>query len=150
MMRNGILIPDVRAVYWYIPKCACTTMKMVIARHLKMKIPRAWKKVHSLPFEFIGHNEAEKYRDCHHFTMVRHPMRRLLSLYNNKIFRDGRTTARVKDGVTQPIFSNYGRLFRADMSFSEFARAICRVIDNNPDPHFRRMVEQLPPRQCTP
>ena len=143
-MKNGILIPDRKMVYWFIPKCACTTMKTVIAHHLGLEVPEAWKKVHGLPFRFIHHGQAVQYRDWQHFTVVRHPMRRTLSLFNNKIFRDGRTIRRVKDGVTQPIFSNYGSLFYADMSFPDFVRAICRVLDNRADPHIKAMAKQLP------
>lgn len=142
-MANGIVIEDRRLVYWFVPKAACTSVKRLIAEHLGMRIPDKKGEIHTLPFKRALMSEAAGMKEYTHFTVVRHPMARLLSLYNNKIFRDKRNTALVRDGVTAPIFAPYGGKFHADMSFPDFVRAIVSVLDK-PNIHFQRQSEIVP------
>jgi len=144
-MRNGILIPDLRLVYWFIPKCACTSIKAAVGAHLGMAVPKRISLIHLMPFEIIEGTQAGYYDSWTHFTVVRHPLRRLLSLYNNTIFRDVKAVA--ADAGTEPIFGRHQHLFTTGMGLPEFLEAIVKVLGSG-DPvnaHFKPICQQLPP-----
>lgn len=137
--QNGILIPDKKLIYWYVPKCACTSLKAFFATHLKLK----FSNPHSAPFKMISPRYAEDYRadGWTSFAIIRHPFDRLVSLYRDKI-RSGYRGWGFKQGVEQFVFGGK-KGFHEKMSFKEFALLCFQDPFYNADYHYYPQLYQL-------
>ena len=134
-MYNGIVISEVQAIYYYIPKCACTSLKKLIADFQGIQ----YANIHTAPFSKIPPNEWWKYKSWTHFAIVRNPFDRLYSLYRDKL-RPGTTAPGFVDGVDHAVFGGTG--VHASMTFEEFALYVTTIQD--PDPHYAPQSRLLP------
>ena len=135
--NNGILIPDKKLVYFYIPKCACTSLKAFLARHLKLK----FIDPHAAPFDYIPPSRVADYHGWTSFALVRHPLDRLVSLYRDKI-RPGYRGWGFKAGVEQFVFGKY-QGFHEKMSFEQFATMCMDIPPGSSDYHFAPQWGQI-------
>jgi len=136
---NNILLPDQKAVYFIIPKVACTSLKMAIAKQLGMTNVTP-HMVHRTEFESIPLKAANKgYNHYFKFGFVRNPWDRLVSCYLNKINADKNYTNQPYNnyvkGVSRAI--NHLGKFYAGMSFKEFAEEVCKIDDKDCDDHIK-------------
>lgn len=131
-MNNGILIPDKKLIYVFIPKCACTSLKAFFADHLGLE----YTNPHIAPFRKIRVNELPQYhaQGWDSFTLVRHPLDRLVSLYRDKI-RPGFRGKGFPDGVERIVFGGFDG-FHENMTFSEFAFKCMNIPPSFADSHF--------------
>ena len=136
-MKNGIVIPPAGIVYWYVPKCACTSLKAFFADVMGL----SYDDPHAAPFQVIGDGQLAPYWHWDHIAVVRHPLDRLVSLYRDKI-RPGHRGRGFPAGVDEFVFGKYGDEFREDMDFPAFARACMR--QENGDAHFTPQSPQVP------
>lgn len=130
----GIIIHELKAVYWPIPKNACTTLKTYYADMMKLKYDGL---VHDAPFEYTD----KPIHGYYNFAIVRNPIDRLCSLFKNKVRPDRDTDAMYLRGCERPVFERYG-IFHNGMNFDEFVSAIVSIRD--PDPHFDKQVNLVP------
>jgi hypothetical protein len=139
-----IRIPDARAIYMAIPKCANSSMKAMIAGIVHDAYPdipycEQWpprmfndEAVTELLRErniLIYHNELDAYKDHCIFCVVRNPWDRLLSAYAEKIIK-------YADRPLPGFFDIYGDRFSHGMSFEKFVEAVFSIPDTFANHHF--------------
>lgn len=137
--RHGnIVMHEYKAIYFYIPKVACSSIKLAVADLIGVPSPDPTNKFaypHKRNYPFVKRDALEKYNDYFKFSFVRNPWDRVLSCYRNKIVgvREG------KFGKQElPVFLKYdSRRFSLDMSFEEFVEVLMEVPDSTADPHYR-------------
>jgi len=128
-------MPTQRALYFAVPKVACTTWLRICCRAQGVELgdlpPDAW--FDAIPR--LDRRDLRRFAGWRRFGFVRNPWDRLVSCYLSKILSDpGKQMPTFVDGI--PVeFHRYG-VFRAGMPFSEFARACCEIPDHDADDHF--------------
>jgi hypothetical protein len=145
-----ILFPSKALAYVYIPKVACTSLKIVAARLLGLPsrpTPSEW--IHYLPFPTLSPATLDLSRNAPHlftFGFVRHPIDRLHSCYRNRIRETpNRTDHFYRDGVFRG-FLQYPDMY-AGMPFHRFAEIVADTPDTHSDEHFRSQHTFFPARQ---
>lgn len=130
----NIVLHDRRAIYFYIPKVACTAIKKVIAKDLGLYYEGC--DVQYLNYPTIPHWKLKKCRSYFKFTFVRNPWDRLVSCYENKIAKDSSVN---NPDLINGIFKEWTKykVFYAGMSFPEFVQRVAEISDQEADPHFR-------------
>ncbi|MBW1789280.1 MAG: sulfotransferase family 2 domain-containing protein [Deltaproteobacteria bacterium] len=130
---DRILMEDHRAIYFAIPKVACTSLKFLVAEAMGREVTG---NVHFHKFPKVYDLKKTHYSEYFKFCFVRNPFDRVLSCYLHK-FKQGkdREEGFVKKGVYLP-FAEYG-LFHPGTSFGEFVKGISEIDDNDADAHFR-------------
>jgi len=138
--EGNILLPKNKAIYFFIPKVACTSIKKVIADSLDYKIKNINdpQSIHLIHFPYEKRNEIKKGDDFFKFAFVRNPWGRILSSYKQKISDNSNVNNReFKDGVFKPWKQMYGAKFWAGMSFKEFVNEVFLISDEFAESHFR-------------
>lgn len=144
-----IALHDLKAYYVVMPKVACSTVMSICADLLDFKLPEnAWKPgvFRSKNYDSLidkktrdkAYSDMLSFRhleDYWGFTFVRNPYDRLVSCYTQKIIQSQSKKSNTINGIASPL-AKY-RVFHRDMSFAEFAEAVCNIPDVLADPHFR-------------
>ena len=130
MRYRNIFLGRYNAVYFPIPKVACSSLKVLCARNLSLPLDGAAHlddTIHEVNFPYLTPHElrADHSSYCR-FCFVRNPWDRLLSCYSDKV--DAAELA--------ANFERYG-VFRPRMPFHDFVEQVCRVPDAIADGHFR-------------
>jgi len=130
---------DVKAIYFFIPKVACTTLKKAAGQiigipecmpltvyqklqiSLKRRSGKSDESYHWVHYPFI--TDATLFDDYFKFCFVRNPWDRLVSCYYNK----------VKSNYSG--FSKYQ--INSEMSFEQFAKTVCDIPDSDAESHFQ-------------
>lgn len=141
-----------RFIYTFIPKVACSSLKMALAPHfgVDVSISDAAKKnvfddlasfeaMHAARWPIVPKHLllADETWDYMKFAIVRNPWDRLVSCYKNKILSSGETNDFYENGVHRALVKNYGDLFDQSMTFEQFANVVCDIPDNIAEDHFR-------------
>ena len=135
----GIINHKRKTVYWYIPKVACTSMKLAMAEDMGIAIPDG--KVHADGvFEIT--NDFNAYSDYFHFTIRRNPVERALSLFNDKIRPDRLTNDTYTDGIENVVFAGFQQWFWPAMTFEQFVLILASL--RLRDPHIAPQWTQHP------
>lgn len=137
--QHIIALPEYKVLYFAIPKVANSSMKKVCADLLNIDVPSG-AKISSVfnerDFPFVRKNEIVNYKDYFKFCFIRNPWDRLVSCYLNKIRSDNNLNSEVFVQGVHKGFLKYG-VFRAGISFAEFAKAITNIPDPIAERHFR-------------
>lgn len=141
-----------RFVYTYIPKVACSSLKMALAPHFGVDADisaaarenvfndlQSFEAMHAANWPIIPKHLllSDQTWDYLKFAIVRNPWDRLVSCYKNKILSSGDTNEFYENGVHRALVKNYGDLFHQSMTFDEFAEAVCNIPDDIAEDHFR-------------
>ncbi len=134
-----LILESHRAVYFEVPKVACTTINFLLIRWLIRPHERfSVQQVHSdqtLPRQF-GRLQTP-YDQYFKFGFVRHPVSRLQSCFLDKVKSvEFQQSGLYEDGLYMPL-KKYGELFYPGMSFEAFVASVAQLSDNDADPHFR-------------
>jgi len=138
-LYRNIVLHGCRAVYFPFPKVACSAVKKVIARELRLDLTGL---IHELRYPTI---QLWKLKRCYlyfKFAFARNPWDRLVSCYANKILKDPEyTQGEYENGIFR-LWKKYG-VFRAGMSFEEFVHAVCSIPDSESEAHFKSQCGML-------
>ncbi len=126
-----ILLEKQKAIYFFIPKVACSSIKKACADILGMNTSDIDKQ--GFPHPKIS--ELNKYKDYFKFAFVRNPWDRLVSCYRNRILNTLVTDEEYFKGVSNG-FVRFKK-FYAGMPFDEFVEAVFTISDDDADQHFR-------------
>ncbi len=122
---NGIIIHELKTVWFSIPKNASTTLKVHFANTLG--IP--FKNPHNVKFERTWH-PVEGYFN---FALVRNPYERLYSLWSSW------------DNVHyERVYNKYKGLFYKGMSYRDYVASVTSLDYDETDPHFMPQYLQIP------
>ncbi len=135
-IHDNIALEKANAIYFPIPKVACSSLKKVCADLLQMEISSTDLKedIHYQHFPYIKKYKINKYyKNYFKFCFVRNPWARLVSCYLNKIYVE---PGKHKSDTRFVTFGDNSKYFRMGMSFEEFVEAVCRIPDKNADSHF--------------
>ena len=137
-----IVLPDHRAIYLAIPKCANTSIKRVCLDLMRsdpefaaidsFNDPASRRKLARKGI-LIPRRKLDQYRGYRKFCFVRNPWDRLVSCFSQKL-GDGR----VRRSRRKPSRSMMGfPSLHAGMSFEQFVHAIRDIPDSEADKHFK-------------
>lgn len=124
MSRRGFLAPDINTLFFWSPKCACTTLFNLMEMNFG-KNYKHWQEI-SMPWqECVAEIERNKLASV---VITRHPTPRIVSGYINKfiIFKGKRiTSVGEMEGFSSQFFKHYTNLFgittdQSIMTFEEF------------------------------
>jgi hypothetical protein len=149
MYPHAIVIDGLKGIYFPIPKAGSSTIKTYICDHFAppLKRPRSEPdfNIHSdVNYPSAPFSRLEKYQGYSRFAVVRDPLERLVSCYQEKIVQTKERGKRLRYG-----FERYNRLLRRelfslDMSLEDFIRAVTKIPDAFSDEHFRSQHMFLP------
>jgi hypothetical protein len=133
MKLRGIVLRELKMVYWYLPKTCCTALKWNFAAYLGLQVPirnNNEMDIHGVDigFEFTEEVIPEYYN----WAYVRNPYDRVMSLYSQKIYTDN---------VDRKVFPDE-KLFYSFMPFEEFLDAIINI--ENKERHYMLQSDMLP------
>lgn len=130
-LHNNILLEKKKAIFFPIPKVACTSIKKVCSEILGFED----KKIHLYDFPYVKRYELDNYKSYYKFAFVRNPWDRIVSCYLNKISKPINNLKKPA-GTSFAGFGHPGK-FYYDMAFEKFIDVICSIPDDIADPHFR-------------
>lgn len=130
---------DHGAVYVEIPKVACSSIKIVLARLLGLDLSPFGGNPHEAAFPEAPRpvHEPRAYPDAFSFGFVRNPWDRLVSCYRDKIL--GEVSDFTDFHPTRSVAYCLARFdeFQAGMPFERFVDAVSGIPDDAADGHFR-------------
>lgn len=138
-IHGNILLDSYRAIYFDIPKVACSSLKSVWSDVLKVEVKdgKPAEQIHLAHFPYVKtYQIRNKYAHYFKFCFVRNPWDRLVSCYMDKI-KDA------QGGIYQGRPNYFIRYLErrgicaTEMTFEQFVEAVCGIPDEEADSHFR-------------
>jgi hypothetical protein len=136
--QSNIVLHDLHAIYFFVPKVACSSLKKICAELLGIDVDLtdSVEPVHEVEYPFVRREELHEYSDYFKFAFVRNPWDRLVSCWSSKIAADpDRTDQEWLAGVHRCL-ADFPQ-FYAGMSFEAFAAAVVATPDDSAESHFR-------------
>lgn len=136
--QSNIVLHDLRAVYFFVPKVACSSIKKICADLLEIDVDLqdSVEPVHEVEYPFVLRDDLAEYSEYFKFAFVRNPWDRLVSCWSSKITDEpDRTDLEYIAGV-HCCLAEFPQ-FYAGMSFEAFAAAVVATPDDQAEPHFR-------------
>jgi len=150
--RNILLSPDKRILYFSIPKCACSTVKVFLRTLYGQDPAEARKNPHSIEntpllnySHLDGDNELTSLIDDQSvlkFSVIRDPRSRVLSAYRNKFVDAPRDTQNIFLRQLGAVDKDYLNGTRS-LSFDYFLQLISTQTSFDMNEHWRPMSSQL-------
>ncbi len=134
-IHDNIALEGLKAIYFPIPKVACSSLKKVCADLLQMQISSGDMKedIHYQHFPYVKKYKINTdYKDYFKFCFVRNPWARVVSCYFNKVYVEPGET---REDTRFLGFGDNRKHFRMGMGFEEFVEAVCRIPDKKADSH---------------
>jgi len=132
--HQNILIENYKAIYFFVPKVACTSLKLFCADLLNLPEQKEWTVHTEVAFPYVKVDSLNEYEDYSKFAFVRNPLDRIRSFYINKVCAQQPRLELEKYG------ENY---FYRNMPFEEFIPKICSIGDSEADSHFMQQSSIL-------
>ncbi len=131
--RRGRAVVSPRGRFLYIPvaKVANTSIKHAIAEFNRGRCLPEDFDINTRRAHFFVPLDAAEGFDGYRFSMVRHPLTRMISCYREK------TQLRLS-----PSLARFGLFFKG-MSFRDFLEAVARIPDADADAHFASQASRL-------
>lgn len=130
-----LILDDLKAVYFSIPKTGCTSVKKFFSSYYDWKMAENVHDIKSEIFEHIFNKDVNtpEYEDYYKFAFVRDPFSRLYSAYKSKI-KPGIEHPKYLDGVEKGLY-NMG--LRKEDPFARFVEIVSKAPDEKCDPHVK-------------
>jgi hypothetical protein len=132
---SGIVIRQLNTVYWWVPKNACTTMKVHYAKILGLK----FQNPHRAKFEITKKIIPEMFN----YAFVRHPFQRLYSCWANKIAPGHPIGADFVNDIDINVFHELMDKVYSEMPFEDFALLVMDKKTKG-DLHWLPQSKQIP------
>jgi len=145
-----IVSDNYRLLYFPIPKVASSSIKLYLLRNIFLtNYPvdldhYTEQQIHRHTYPTTRRFSSTRYRQYFKLVIVRDPVSRIWSCYQDKIVND-----RMRERPLRAGFERYNVLFRKsifslNMTFDDFVEAISRIPDIISDEHFRSQSRFLP------
>jgi len=152
----NVVLQSNKAIYFVIPKVACTSIKATLADHAGVEIKD--NRVHAAMYSQLSAHEifSTSYVHFFKFAFVRNPWDRLVSCYYSMIEDECVTDRWTKNGVSRRFLcykwpkdagENKREMFWGGMHLNDFVRALCAISDREADKHFRSQYTFVTDRQ---
>lgn len=139
VVNHNIRLDRSFAIYLYIPKVACSSIKKICAELLGKKAGKGEEieEIHKVRFPSAPkYKLLRQYGHYFKFAFVRNPWDRLVSCYRDKVrFDPGHVYERYENGF-DAYFRQLG-INRADLTFPDFVELVANLSDEDADAHFR-------------
>lgn len=133
--REFYVIDSLKLVYLSIPKVACTTIKLALAKAVGIRFESHQDVEYVVHFHPEWRREGghlrETQRGYFRFSFVRNPFDRLVSCYRGKIIFT--QTAKIRT----PLYHDYYFALPVNISFADFATRVSKIPDALADNHFK-------------
>jgi hypothetical protein len=140
-----IVLKKARALYFPIPKVACSSWKKVCAATLGLTIPPG-KGIHHVRFPTVSLDQVHRFRRYFKFCFVRNPWDRLVSCYSEKIKQDPNYNLHGFERGIPRAFARF-KVFHATMSFDSFVEAVVQIPDDDANLHFKSQAAFVTDRE---
>ncbi len=112
-LNQNILLQEYRAIYLFIPKVACSSIKKVIGDTLGLPPydpSQPDRYIHKRIYPYAKKARIyDRYKDYFKFCFVRNPFDRLVSCYSNKVAQDKNLKHEYFTNGVARIFKKYKR-----------------------------------------
>ena len=126
------------AVYVEVPKVACSSIKIALASILGIDLAAIGGNPHKVSFpEPPVPPGSMLFPGLFSFAFVRNPWDRLVSCYRDKVLGEVRDFMALDPARGLAYCLARFDVFRPDMSFDAFVRAVATITDEEADDHFR-------------
>lgn len=148
--ETSVFLPSRDVVFIEIPKVACTSIKVALARLLGIRLEGG--NPHETQFPSVAYELSDNgplYPGRFSFAFVRNPWDRLVSCYRDKILLavKGYTSSTIRPGIANCL-ARFDE-FRPGMSFPAFVDAVVSIPDERADDHFRSQYTFITNRSST-
>lgn len=138
-LHGNILLEQQKAIYFDIPKVACSSLKRVWAQVLDVMVEpgNPSETIHLAHFPYAKTYQIHKrYPDYFKFCFVRNPWDRLVSCYMDKIKDAQGGIYRHHENYFVHYFESRG-ICPENMTFEEFVDVVYTISDDEAESHFR-------------
>lgn len=135
-VHGNIVLHKYKAIYFPVPKVACSSIKKFCADTLNMQIDGRDinEDIHYQHFPCVKRDQLNKiYKDYFKFCFVRNPWDRLVSFYVNKICPGKKNEETMRKFFKQKRNQKW---FKPGMSFDECVESVFSIPDEKADAHF--------------
>jgi hypothetical protein len=145
VLHGNILLRDASAVYFWVPKVACSTFKKVCADYLSLAVDGndVAETIHHLDFPYVKKYQVRaECQNLYTFAFVRNPWDRLVSCYNDKICDEAdHIYERHENRFVKYLRNIEG--YRPGMTFEDFVNAIVQIPNHRAEGHLRSQASFL-------
>ena len=130
---RSFILHEYKAIYFILPKCACTSILATCAESIGMKFTGNFRKDNLHLLKTSQDKIFNQYNDYLKFSFVRNPWDRVVSCYRQKIANPD--PSKFPNSITKTLSKL--NLYKPQMSFEDFVKIISIIPDQKSDPHFR-------------
>jgi hypothetical protein len=144
VLHGNILLKNQNAIYFYVPKVACSTLKKVCADVLGLSVHGdVAEAIHEVEFPYVKkYKVRSEFRSFYKFAFVRNPWDRLVSCYRDKVCDQADHVYATHENRFVQYLKSIG-VYQPGMTFEDFVNIVAAIPDNRAEGHFRSQASLL-------